>query len=178
MPHTVVTMDMELRVLTAGDVHAHNAGEDDVTFRWLTGRAGTPESTARYFALLRSHLQLGEGIRGFGVWLEGKLAGYVDCNPDVTDGLEPGDVNITYAIHPWARGRGVAVAAVTAISTFIRDQGIGTRAAIRVDPGNLASIRVAEKCGFRFAREFISTTDTLADGSRAVLRLYLRDVDD
>lgn len=45
------------------------------------------------------------------VWLDGRLAGYVDCDPEVRDGLAAGDVNVSYAVHPWARGRGVAVEA-------------------------------------------------------------------
>ncbi|MET8149630.1 GNAT family N-acetyltransferase [Actinoplanes sp. NPDC049668] len=123
-----------LRVLTVADVDAHNAGEDDQTVRWLNGGPGTVESTTRWFAQLADNARAGRGTRGFGVCLGDRLAGYVDCNPDVRDGLEDGDVNISYAVHPWARGRGVAVEAVGLIRAYLREERIGTRAAIRVQP--------------------------------------------
>lgn len=169
-------MTIELRVLREQDVEAHNAGEDELTVRWLTGAPSTAESTAAHVAMLRENIERGQGHRGFGVWLDDALAGYVDCNPDIVDGLEPGDVNVSYAVHPWARGRGVAVAAVELICADMDEHRVGERAAIRVDPGNGASIRVAEKAGFRFVREFTSATDVVADGTPAVLRVYVRDL--
>ena len=106
-----------------------------------------------------------------------RLAGYVDCDPDVMDGLEPGDVNISYAVHPWARGRGVASEAVRLILEYIRENHIGTRAAIRVEPDNVASVRVAEKSGFIHVHNFTSGTDKHPDGTPARLRLYVHDLD-
>lgn len=169
-------MDVELRALSAADAPAHNAGEDEETVRWLTGGRSTIESTVAHFEMLAANLERGEGQRGFGVWVDGPLAGYVDCNPEVTDGVRAGEVNITYAVHPWARGRGVATQAVNLICAFIRDHRIGTTAAIRVDPANETSIRLAERCGFRFKQAFTSATDIQPDGAPAVLRLYLRDL--
>ena len=58
----------------------------------------------------------------------------------------------------------------------MRDQRIGTRAAIRVEPGNHASIRVAEKCGFDYVHDFTSATDKQPDGSPARMRLYVHEV--
>lgn len=97
----------------------------------------------------------------------------VDFDPDNTDGLEPGDVNIAYAVHSWARGSGVASEAVLALCEHLRSQGIGRRAAIRVEPENIASVRVAEKCGFRHIRRFPSSTDTHSDGTPVLLSLYV-----
>ncbi|MFI6072816.1 GNAT family N-acetyltransferase [Actinoplanes sp. NPDC051343] len=57
-------------------------------------------------------------------------------------------VNISYAVHPWARGRGVAVEAVRLILEHIREHRVGTRAAVRIDPNNIASVRVAKKSSF------------------------------
>lgn len=108
--------------------------------------------------------------------LAGQLAGYVDFDPDSGDGLDPGDVNISYAVHPWARGRGVAVEAVRLICVVIRTNQIGSRVAIRVEPENTASVRVAEKCGFTYVRDFTSTTDTHVDGTPATMSLYLLDL--
>jgi len=141
--------------------------------RWLTGGYGTVEGTAAYFDWLARNQEAGQGKRGFGVWLDGRLAGYVDCDPDNRDGLEAGDVNVSYAVHPWARGRGVAVEAVRLICAFVEVNHIGMRAAIRVDPENKASVRVARKSGFTYVRDFASTTDTHDDGTPVTLSLYL-----
>jgi RimJ/RimL family protein N-acetyltransferase len=166
-------MRITLRALTHLDVEAHNAGEDELTVRWLSGRYGTVESTTAHFAWLAENARAQRGKQGFGVCLDGRLAGYVDCDPDVADGLQAGDVNISYAVHAWARGRGVAGEAVHLICEHMRDHRIGTRAAIRVDADNQASIRVAEKCGFRYVHDFTSGTDERPDGSPVVMRLYV-----
>ncbi len=54
-----------------------------------------------------------------------------------------------------------------------REQNIGRRVAIRCEPENAASNRVAEKCGFHFVRQIESTTDTHADGAPVIFNLYL-----
>jgi RimJ/RimL family protein N-acetyltransferase len=169
-----MTTRISLRALTRSDAEAHLAGEDEQTVRWLSGGASTLESTTRWIDQLVRNAQTGRGTQGFGVCLDGRLAGYVDCNPDVRDGLEPGDVNISYAVHPWARGRGIAVEAVRLICDFLREHQIATRAAIRVDPDNQASVRVAEKSGFSYLYDFVSGTDKRPDGTPATLSVYVR----
>jgi RimJ/RimL family protein N-acetyltransferase len=169
-------MTVTLRPLTRTDVAEHNAGEDEQTVRWLTGAYGTAQTTAAHFDVLAGNARAGHGKRGFGVCLDGRLAGYVDCDPDFRDGAEPGFVNISYAVHPWARGAGVAVEAVRLICEYIRDHRIGTHAVIRADAGNHASVRVAEKSGFAYVRDFPSTTDKNPDGTPVVFRLYSRAV--
>ncbi len=169
-------MVVELRPLTHGDAEAHCAGEDEETVRWLTGGYGTVEGARAHFDRLAENAAAGRGKRGFGVWTGGRLAGYVDFDPDVDDGLEPHDVNLSYAVHPWARGAGLASQAVLAICQHLREQGIGQRAAIRVEPENAASVRVAERCGFRHVRRFTSSTDTHDDGSPVLLSVYVLDL--
>lgn len=166
-------MTIELRPLTHEDAEAHCAGEDEETVRRLTGDYGTVEGTRAYFDVLAGNAAAGRGKRGFGVWRDGRLAGYVDFDPDNGDGLEPGDVNLSYAVHPWARGTGVASEAVLAVCQRLREQGIGSRAAIRVEPDNAPSVRVAEKCGFRYVRSVPSSGDTHADGSPVIMSVYL-----
>lgn len=167
-------LTIELRELTAVDVQAHCDGEDADTVRWLTGGYGTPERTLAHFEQLALNQAASRGKRGFGVWLGDRLAGYVDGDPDNTDGLAEGDVNIGYGTHPWARGRGVAPAAVGLMCEYIRTHGIGRAAVLRVERENHASVRVAEKAGFRFVREFVSSTDRHADGSPVSFCLYRR----
>jgi RimJ/RimL family protein N-acetyltransferase len=169
-------MRITLRPLTREDVEAHNAAEDEPTVRWFTGTQGTAETTLKHFDMLAGNARAGRGKRGFGVCLDGRLAGYVDADPDFRDGGEPGDVNIGYAVHSWARGRGVACEAVRLIGDYIREHRIGTRAVIRVEPGNEASVRVAEKSGFRYVRDYLSSTDRHPDGTPVTLRLYVHDI--
>lgn len=165
---------MTLRPLTDADVVAHDAGEDDETIRWLSGGRGTAETTRTHFAMLAENLRAGRGKRGFGVWLDDRLAGYVDFDPDNRDGLDPGDVNIAYAVHPWARGRGLAARAVDLLCKRLQQERLGTAAALRIEPENTASIRVAEKSGFVFVREFESATDVHADGRPVTMGLFRR----
>ncbi|MFC0623465.1 GNAT family N-acetyltransferase [Kribbella deserti] len=80
------------------------------------------------------------------------------------------------AVHPWARGQGVAVEAVRLICDVLRTGKIGRRAAIRVEPENLASVRVAQQAGFRYVRDFPSNRDTLPDGTPTTFSLYLLDL--
>lgn len=86
---------IELRAFTDADIKAHNAGEDDETVRWLTGRAGTVDSTRRHFARLAENASLGAGKRGFAIWLDDQLAGYIDFDPETNDLPAAGDVNIS-----------------------------------------------------------------------------------
>jgi RimJ/RimL family protein N-acetyltransferase len=167
---------VELRPLTAADAEAHCAGEDELTVRWLTGGYGDVAGTIAYFQWLADNEAAGAGKRGYGVWLGDLLAGYVDVDPELGGDLGPGEVNLSYAVHPWARGRGVAVAAVLLICDRLREQAIGQRAVIRVEPENVASVRVAEKAGFHLEREIASATDVHADGSPKTLRVYLLDL--
>lgn len=170
---------MRLRALGEADIAAHNAAEDAEIIRWLTGEQGTTESTRRHFAALAANAERGQGKRGFGVVVDGRLGGYVDCDPDNSDGLEPGElgiVNISYTTHAWARRRGVATRAVALICDYIGVHRIGDRAALRIEPDNVASLGVAERAGFRFDRDFLSATDTHPDGTPRRMRLYLLDI--
>lgn len=169
-------MFVELRPLTAVDAEAHCAGEDDESVRWLSGGYATTDDTRAYFEELAENARLGEGKRAFGIWYDGRLAGYAEFDPDVVDGLREGDVNLAYSVHPWARGHGVAVVAVGELCRHLATEGIGTYAAIRVEPENTSSVRVAQKAGFRFAGEFVSDTGTHPDGMPATMRLYRLDL--
>lgn len=169
-------MSIELRVLTAEHVEAHCAGEDEATVRWLTGGYGTIEGTRQYFDWLAENAAAGQGKRGFGVWVDSRLAGSVEFDPDTSDGIRPEDVNVTYAVHPWARGQGVAVQAVHLLCAYLQRNQIGERAAIRVDPANIASVNLAIKAGFHYVRNFKSDSDRHEDGSAATLALYVLDL--
>jgi len=173
---TVGSVAIELRPLVAADAAAHCAGEDELTVRWLTGGYGDVEGTIGYFDWLADNAKAGTGKRGFGMWMSGRLCGYIDYDPDNSDGIEPDDVSISYAVHPWARGRAAAVEAVRLLCEVLQEDHIGTRAAIRVEPQNVAAVRVVQKCGFGYVRDFPSTLDKHPDGSAVTLSLYLLDL--
>ncbi|GAA1565862.1 hypothetical protein GCM10009804_23190 [Kribbella hippodromi] len=169
-------MTIELRPLTAADAEAHCAGEDALTVRWLTGGYGDVEGTIKFFEQLTQNATTGTGKRGFGIWNSDRLCGYIDYTPDLDDGLDPEDVALAYAVHPWARGQGIAVQAVHLICNTLRTTKTGTRAAIRVEPQNTASVRVAQKSGFTYIRDFPSNRDTHPDGTPTTFSLYLLDL--
>ncbi|MDE9366390.1 GNAT family N-acetyltransferase [Luteipulveratus sp. YIM 133132] len=171
-------MTIELRPLTAADAEAHCAGEDELTVRWLTGGYGTVEGTIEYFERLAENAATGVGKRGFGVWKSGRLCGYIDYTPGLDGGLNPGQsaLSLAYAVHPWARGHGVAAEAVRLICDVLRTDRLGTRAAIRVEPDNSASVRVAQKAGFRYVRDFSSERDPQPDGTPTTFSLYVLDL--
>lgn len=149
--------------MSEGDVAAHMAGEDAAVIKWLTGAAATWDSTNRHFETMAGNAARGVGKRGFGVWLDDELAGYVDFDPDDPGLPEPGDVNIAYAVHPWARRRSVATDAVIWVCEQLRQDGIGKRAIIRTHPLNRASIGVARACRFRPVSAPVSDQDHLRE---------------
>ncbi|MDE0778219.1 MAG: GNAT family N-acetyltransferase [Nocardioides sp.] len=169
-------MTVEIAPFSTADAAAHCAGEDDLTVRWLTGGYGDVEGTIEYFEWLANEAESGAGKRPFGVWMQGRLCGYIDYDPDNNDGIEPEDVILSYSVHPWARGQGVAADAVRLVCDVLRERHVGRRAAIRVEPENSRSVRVAEKSGFTYIRDFASSTDKHADGSPVTLSLYLLDL--
>lgn len=172
-------VSIEPRPLTAADAAAQCAGEDEFTVRWLTGGYGDVEGTTEYIEWLAGNAEARRGKRGFGVWMADRLCGYVDFDPDMVDGLGPDDVNvvnISYAVHPWARGQGVAAEAVRLVCDVIREELPGAGAAIRVEPENIRSVRVAQKSGFRHVREYLSQTGPQSNGSPVTMSLYLLDL--
>lgn len=141
---------VRLRPFTLADVDEHNAGEDAESVRWLTdGHESTVESTTRWIEGHAAARQQRRGEQVFAVELDGRLAGMVAANLDAEAlGLVPGEVNLSYAVHPWARRRGVARCAIALACAWLVECGLGDRAVIQVDPDNEASVRTAMSCGF------------------------------
>ena len=95
-------------------------------------------------------------LLGFGYWAieektSGRFAGEVGF-ADFKREIEPsfaGAPEIGWALAPWAHGRGFATEAVGAAVAW-RDGHFGSMQTVcLIDPDNAASIRVAEKCGYR-----------------------------
>ncbi|WP_157975671.1 GNAT family N-acetyltransferase [Brachybacterium sp. YJGR34] len=169
-------MQVSIEPLRLEDARAIVEAEDEQTVRWLSEAKSTVEGTTEFIAQLARDAERGKPKRVFGIWLDGTFVGTIDFDPDVTDGLEPGDVNIAYGVAPSVRGRGVAARAVELICATIQERAVGKRAVIRTDARNAASSRVAEKAGFVHLRDVHITTETLEDGSPVVMHVYGRDL--
>lgn len=124
---------------------------DPEVTRYIGGRPFTPEEI--WSRLLR---HVGHwAVLGFGYWVvqeqgSGRFVGevgFADLQRDMQPKLE--DPEIGWALAPWAHGRGFATEAVRAAVDWGAER-FGERPTVCIiDPGNAASIRVAEKCGYR-----------------------------
>ncbi|WP_165831729.1 GNAT family N-acetyltransferase [Brachybacterium endophyticum] len=173
-PHLAETIT--LHPLTPDDAAAIVAAEDESTIRFLSGGRSTVDGTRAYIERLDREAAAGKRKRTFGIWVEGSLVGTIDYDPDVTDGLDPGDVNIAYGVASRMRGRGIAVRAVELVCAIIRERGVGDRAAIRTADDNPASQKVASRAGFQHLRTFESATDVDGLGAPLMMQAYVRDL--
>ena len=128
---------------------------DEIVARHIGGKTFTPEEVwwkiLRYAGLW--------SLLGFGYWaLEDKATGrfagevgFADFHRDITppfgDQPESG-----WVFAPWAHGAGLATEAVRAVLAWGDENLRSPSTVCAIDPGNLASIRVAEKCGYRDPR--------------------------
>lgn len=87
---TIRGMGVEVRPFRLEDAAAHSAGEDELIVTWLTGVYADVEHTRAYFEDLLRRIDGGLPKRPFGIWLDDRLCGYIDYDPEVTDGLAPG----------------------------------------------------------------------------------------
>ncbi len=94
---------------------------------------------------------------GFGYWAleekaSGRLAGQVgfgDFRRDIKPSIE-GVPEIGWVLAPWSQGQGYATEAVKAALGWLEANfGESCRSVCLIAPENLASLRVAEKCGYR-----------------------------
>jgi RimJ/RimL family protein N-acetyltransferase len=122
---------------------------------WLAGYEQAREGTRAAFAIVE------EG--------SGEFAGFaalVWINPDARE-AEAG-----YIVSPRARGRGVAARALRLLTGWALDELALERVELRITPDNLASIRVAERCGY--VREGVLRSVHFKQGERSDLAIYSR----
>ncbi|HEV8063287.1 MAG TPA: GNAT family N-acetyltransferase [Acidimicrobiales bacterium] len=139
------------------DLEMHLAAVDDEQIDWLWDpgerelwEAQTAAEKVNHMAgyLLSVHESFGRGPKWtFAVDLGGtSYIAYVDCDL-ANAGTGPGEANISYAAHPAFRRKGYVSRAVRLLARFLSDHTATRVAIIAVDPGNIASIRVAEAVG-------------------------------
>jgi RimJ/RimL family protein N-acetyltransferase len=125
---------------------------DPAVVRYVGGRPFTREEC--WSRLLRAvgHWQ----VMGYGFWLAfdkatERLAGEIGLGefkremvPPLPEGPEAG-----WVLAPWAHGQGLGTEAVSAALAWIDRELAPARTVCIIHPDNAASVRVAEKCGFR-----------------------------
>jgi RimJ/RimL family protein N-acetyltransferase len=119
-----------LRAPQPGDAEQLIHGRDEEFLKWLGPGADAPAPTAC-------------------VWVGDELVGWVDydCDPD-HDWLQPGEVNVGYALFAAARGKGYASRAVELLLQHLqRDSGHAV-ATLLVHPDNVRSLTLARRLGF------------------------------
>ena len=148
------TERLTLRGHTEADFAEYAAmwGDPGVT-RHIGGRPFTSEECWHRFLRGVGHWE----VLGFGYWVarekgSNRFVGEVGF-ADLRRAIEPplGDApEMGWVLAPPAHGRGLASEAVRAILDWARlTWGERRRIVCMIDPGNVASLRVAEKAGFR-----------------------------
>jgi RimJ/RimL family protein N-acetyltransferase len=124
---------------------------DPVVTKFIGGKPFTREETWARFLRNVGHWE----VMGYGFWAVRERAGnrYVG---DVGIGefkreMEPAitDPELGWSLASWAHGKGFATEAVRAVIEWGTVRFGGRRMVCGIADGNLASIRVAEKCGFK-----------------------------
>jgi RimJ/RimL family protein N-acetyltransferase len=132
-------------------------GDPEVT-RYIGGRPFSNEEVWTKLLRYVGHWS----VMGFGYWVIREKAtgrfvgevGFADFKRDLEPSLE-GAPEIGWALAPWAHGKGFATEAVRASVAWGVTYFESGRTVCLISPENLASIRVAEKCGYQ---EFKRTT--------------------
>ena len=147
------TERLRLRGHHLGDLDACSAmWADPEVIRYTTRKPLTEEESWTRLLRYVGHWAL----MGFGYWVVEEKAsgmfvgeiGFADYKREIEPTLK-GVPEIGWALASQAHGKGYATEAVRAAVAW-GDGKFGTgRTACLIDPENLASIRVAEKCGYR-----------------------------
>ncbi len=154
----IETARLRLRRFQIEDFDAYAAmWADPVVTKFIGGQPFTREQSWTRFLRQAGMWQ----IMGFGFWaVEDKAtaaflgeAGFHDLKRHISPSIE-GTLETGWGFLPSAHGKGVATEVVGAIVTWGRVKRPAMRMTCIIDPGNAASIRVAEKHGFR---EFAKT---------------------
>jgi RimJ/RimL family protein N-acetyltransferase len=151
VPPVVETARLVLRAHTRDDLADSTALWGDArTVRFIGGVPFTPEEV--WIRLLR---HVGHwALLGYGYWVvreraTGRFVGEVglaDLHRELAPALDAPEMG--WVIAPWAHGQGFATEAVKG-SLAWSDATLGPRTTCIIEEGHAASMRVAEKCGYR-----------------------------
>jgi RimJ/RimL family protein N-acetyltransferase len=90
--------------------------------------------------------------------------------PDIN--VEGRELELGYIVAPDARGRGVATAILNRLTEWAFSEADAIRAYLLIETGNVASRRVAERCGY--LQEGLLRSVHLKQGKRADVTLWSR----
>jgi RimJ/RimL family protein N-acetyltransferase len=138
--------------------HCLSLWRDPVVTRYIGGRPFTEEEIWTRLLRYVGHWSL----LGFGYWIVSERAtgrfvgevGFADNKREIEPALD-GAPEIGWVLAPWASGRGYATEAVKAALAWGATRFGSARTVCLIHPENLASIRVAQKSGYR---EHVRTT--------------------
>ncbi|GAB3463939.1 GNAT family protein [Kineococcus endophyticus] len=151
-----VAMAVELAtdpyVPLTGSLPAH--ADADEALAWVRRQRGRFAEGVGYALAIADHAT-DEALGQIGLWVRD---------------LDEGRLSVGYAVAPSARGRGVAAAALTALTSFAWTVPGAHRVELRVEPWNEASVRSAERAGYR--REGLLRGHQEIGGRRRDLLLY------
>ena len=139
-----------LRHFRPDDASAHLKGEDKAISMWLSGGISTEDSVTRWIQSNEDNWASDGPRFAFAIQTPGgELVGMIEFNVDYSHfaGLQPGDANVSYGLYPQYRGRGLATSALRNIREFMISKGV-KRAIVRIEPENVNSARLAERCGY------------------------------
>ena len=156
--HPALRWPLTVPVLTDGVVtlraHTHDdvdpmleMAQDEQMQRWTAIPVPHTREQSEEFALSVVPRGWDEGTaRGWAIEVEddegrARYAGNIDVRGN-------GVADIGFALHPWARGRGVMVAAVQLAVDWAFSEGVAEVVHWRAHVGNEASLRVAHRAGF------------------------------
>jgi RimJ/RimL family protein N-acetyltransferase len=150
---TIDTERLTLRVHRVEDFSDSAAmwGDPNV-MRYIGGRTLSTEEVWTRLLRYAGHWSL----MGFGYWVirekaSGRFAGevgFADYKRDLKPSLE-GAPEIGWSLAPWAWGKGFATEAVRAVVAWGATRFGSARTVCLINPENLQSIRVAQKCGYQ-----------------------------
>lgn len=125
---------------------------DPIVTQHIGGKPSTRQQTWSRILSYAGHWAL----LGFGYWViedtaTGQFAGevgFADFKRDIAPSMR-GVPEVGYALSPAFHGRGYATEAIRAAIEWMERSVNPPRTVCLIDPANAASIRVAEKCGYK-----------------------------
>lgn len=138
---------------------------DPLVTRFIGGKPSTPQQTWMRVIAYAGHWSL----LGFGYWAveeksSGTFAGelgFADFKRDIAPTMQ-NVPELGWAFAPPFHGRGYATEAVRAVTAWSDAHFADPRTVCLIGAGNIASIRVAEKCGYiEFARTTFNNEPTI-----------------
>ena len=150
---TLETRRLVLRAHRRDDFDAHfELWRDENVVRFITGVPSTREqSWARLLRIAGMWHHVGFGFFALEEKESGRFigeAGFLEAKRDMEPSIE-GTMEVGWALMPSAHGKGYATEALTAIIGWGETQFPGRMMTCIISPENQASLKLAEKLGFR-----------------------------